>query len=204
MPRTLCTLLVAAAALAPAARAAADNYALDASHTSIIFGVSHLGYSYTYGRFNKLTGSFVIDAANPAASNFQLTIDAASVDTNDAKRDEHLRGPDFFNVNQFPTLSFQSTAVEVTQAESGPVYNVTGNFTMHGTTKQITLPLKKLGEGNGPYGNYRTGFFCDYRLKRSDFGMSTMVPNIGDTIAITISFEGIRQGQPEGSGSANR
>ena len=74
------------------------------SHTSVIFGISHMGFSYTYGRFNKVAGSYVLDEANPAASSFELTIDASSIDTNDAKRDEHLRGADFLNTNEFPDL----------------------------------------------------------------------------------------------------
>lgn len=177
---------------------AADNYSLDISHTSIIFGISHFNYSYTYGRFNKAQGSFQWDDANPAASQFVLAIDAASIDTNDPKRDDHLRNADFFNANQFPQIVFQSTAVR-SKGENN--YDVVGNLTMHGVTKQVTLPVKKLGEGPGPYGKYRCGFFCQTTLNRSDFGMSGMLPNIGNQVAITISFEGLRQGGT-GSGTA--
>ncbi len=172
----------------------AETYAIDGAHTSIIFGVSHFGYSFTYGRFNKLSGGYVLDRENPAAAQFQLTISAASLDTNNQQRDGHLKGPDFFNVKQFPNITFQSTGVTIEKTEKGEIYNVTGNLTIHGVTQQVTLPLQKLGEGNGPGGKYRTGFHCQTSLKRSDFGMTNMIPMVGDEIALTVSFEGVRQG----------
>ena len=164
----------------------ADTYSVDASHTAVIFSISHLGYSYTYGRFNKCAGQFVLDGAN---SKFELAIDASSLDTNDAKRDEHLRSADFFNVKQFPSITFQSTKVE----QNGDSYNMTGNLAMHGVTRQVTLPVKMLGQGKGPYGNYRSGFMSQFQIKRSDFGMQLMLPAVGDEVALSVSFEGIRQ-----------
>ena len=174
----------------------AETYVIDGAHTSIIFGVSHFGYSYTYGRFNKVSGGYVLDRENPAASKFQLSIDAASLDTNNPKRDQHLKSPDFFNVKQFPNISFQSTGVTIEQSKKGPIYNVTGDLTIHGVTRQVTLPLQKLGEGNGPGGKFRTGFHCETSFNRSDFGMTNMIQMIGDEVAITVSFEGIRQNAP--------
>ncbi len=171
----------------------AETYVIDDGHTSIIFGVSHMGYSYTYGRFNKMSGGYTLDREDPTASQIQLTISAASIDTNHQKRDDHLKGPDFFNVKQFPNITFQSTAIVVEQAKKGPLYNVTGDLTIHGVTRRVTLPLQKLGEGNGPAGKFRTGFHCETSLKRSEFGMTNMIPMIGDEVAITVSFEGILQ-----------
>lgn len=193
-----------ALALAAGQTTAAENYQLEASHTSVIFGVSHMGYSYTYGRFNKVNGSYVLDRANPGGSKFALNISVDSIDTNDAKRDVHLKSPDFFNASQFPVISFDSTKVAVEKSDKGTFYNVTGNLTMHGVTKEITLPLKMLGEGKGMQGEYRTGFYLDTRLKRSEWGMANMVPAIGDEIAITISFEGVRQEAAPASGSGTR
>ncbi len=174
----------------------AETYVIDGAHTSIIFGVSHFGYSLTYGRFNKAKGGYVLDRENPAASQFQLAIDAASLDTNHPKRDQHLKSPDFFNVKQFPVISFQSSAIAVEQTKKGPIYNVTGDLTIHGVTRQVTLPLQKLGEGNGPAGKFRTGFHCETSINRSEYGMTNMIPMVGDEVAITISFEGIRQSTP--------
>ena len=90
---------------------APTSYVVDHSHTSVIFGVSHLGFSFTYGRFNKVSGKFTLDPAKPEASSFTLTIDADSIDTNDAKRDNHLKAADFFNAGEFPVISFKSTKV---------------------------------------------------------------------------------------------
>jgi len=197
-------LVFAQAAVTPAA-----TYVLDNSHTSIIFGINHFGYSVTYGRFNEAMGQFVWDDANPSANNFQVAIKTASVDTNDEKRDGHLRGPDFFNANQYPQITFVTTkAIDFHQKPrpDGASHTLTGNLTMHGVTKEITLPVKKLGEGPGPYGKYRMGFYCETTLKRSDYGMANMIPaegsqkGIGDEIAVTISFEGIRQGDSASAG----
>ena len=165
------------------------EFAVDPSHTSVVFAVSHLGYSYTYGRFNQVTGDFLFDSANPTTGQFALDIDPASVDTNDEKRDQHLRGADFFNVRQFPTMQFRSTAIRA--AENG--LEITGNFTLHGVTKQITIPLRVLGEGKGPYGKDRIGFLSQFSLKRSDFGMTNMAGPIGDEISVLMSFEGIKK-----------
>lgn len=178
----------------------ADNYVLDPSHTSVVFGVNHLGYSFTYGRFNKVAGSFTWNHANPATGQFQLTIDPASIDTNDIERDEHLRGSAFFDAKQFPRISFQSTSI-TPQPNTTDKFHVNGNLTIHGVTRQVSLPLRKLGEGNGPFGKYRCGFLSQTSIKRSDYGMTTMIPNIGDEVALTICFEGLRQGAASASGS---
>ncbi|MCI0334992.1 MAG: YceI family protein [Planctomycetes bacterium] len=176
---------------------AADNYTIDPTHTSIIFSVGHAGLSYTYGMFRTAAGNYSIDKANPANSQFRIVIQAESLFTNDAKRDTHLRGPDFFNVEQFPTIEFQSTACKVSITPEGHVqYLLTGNFTMHGVTRQIDVPLRMLAEGLGPYKDQRTGFLCQLELKRSDFGLKKWLENnlVGDAVSVTISFEGYVKG----------
>jgi len=183
--------------------ARADEFAIDNSHTSVIFGVSHMGYSITYGRFNNVSGAFTLDAKGPEASTFQVAIDVASIDTNDAKRDEHLKGPDFFNAGEFPVISFKSTKVAPKKTETGIALEVTGDLTMHGVTKPVTLELQKLGEGPGPTGqDFRTGFSGTAKIKRSDFGMTNMVGPVGDEVAITISIEGIRKNAAAAAGAA--
>lgn len=169
----------------------AEDYVLDKAHTSVIFGISHMGFSYTYGRFNRIDGKYALDEANPTASSFQLTVDASSIDTNDAKRDEHLRGPDFLSSNEFPTLTFQSTGVVAEKNDKGEtVYQVTGDLTLHGVTRPVTLPLKLLKVGQGMDGKMRSGFICEARLSRSEFGMTKYLEMVGDDVAVTISFEG--------------
>lgn len=167
----------------------AADYDLDNSHTSLIFGISHFGYSFTYGRFNTLAGGFSFDKENPTAASFRFEIDTSSIDTNDAKRDEHLRGPDFFDAKQFPTISFESTSVR----ETGDGLEMVGELTMHGVKKEVAIEFKYLGEGKGPYGKYRCGFSAQFLLQRGDFGIKAMAPMIGDDVSITFSFEGIQK-----------
>jgi polyisoprenoid-binding protein YceI len=179
---------------------AAENYMIDPAHTSIVFSVSHAKLSYTYGFFRKAAGAYILDKTNPANSRFRLTIDADSLDTNHAERDKHLRSADFFDVQRFPSIDFESTSCTAARGQDGSViYQVTGNMTIHGVTRQITLPLKMLGEGKGPFGDQRSGFLCQVDLKRSDFGMTNLLNMVGDSIGITVSFEGMLQESAAGT-----
>lgn len=171
------------------AHAQTTTFDVDNTHSSVIFGIGHFGLSYTYGRFNKLSGEFTLDNADVSKSSFKVTIDAASVDTNDAKRDEHLRTAEFFDVAKFPTLEFVSTSV--TKTDKG--MDVHGNMTIHGVTKEITIPLAKIGEGNGPDGVVRAGFLTQFAIQRSDYDMKTALNAIGDGVSITFSFEGTKR-----------
>ena len=184
----LATLLVALGSVAPLARAA-DDYDMDPMHSSVYFKISHLGLSWVYGRFNTFSGSFTIDPDDAGKSSFTLSIKPESVDTNNKKRDGHLRTPDFFDVKQFPTLEFKSTAVKA--IDGG--YDVTGDLTMHGATKQITFSLKGGGKAEFPKGFSRTGYSTDLTLKRSEFGMDKMLPALGDEVKVAISFEGVKK-----------
>jgi polyisoprenoid-binding protein YceI len=175
-------------ALATAVPAAAEEYAVDAAHTGVNFRIAHLTLSWTYGRFNDCSGSFVIDP-DPARCAFSLTIKADSIDTANAKRDEHLRSPDFFNVKQFPTITFSSTAVRA--IKDG--YEVTGNLTMHGVTQAITFPLVGGRKAEFPKGVQRTGFSTELVLKRSSFGIDKFTQAVSDDVHIAISFEGTRK-----------
>lgn len=186
--RVACFLLVIALA-AGTAEAQTKKYLIDGSHTSVVFSIDHLGISKTYGVFRKVTGEFALDAKKPANNRFEVMLDVESLDTNDAKRDEHLRAADFFNANQFPEITFKATKVESSETE----LKVTGEFTMHGVTKKVTLPFVNGGEAKDPYGNSRVGYSGEFTMKRSDFGMKTMVGPIGDEVTIEISFEGILQ-----------
>jgi polyisoprenoid-binding protein YceI len=188
LTRTALGALVLAGLAAAAARAA-DTYTVDAMHTGVNFKISHLGLSWTYGRFNDVSGTFTIDPANPGNSSFALTIKADSIDTANAKRDEHLKSPDFLNVKQFPVLTFKSTSVKA--AEGG--LEVTGDFTLHGVTKTLTFSLKGGRTAEFPKGVGRTGYSTELALKRSDFGMDKLKEAIGDEVYISISFEGVKK-----------
>ena len=182
-------VLIGALALGPIALAAPVNYEVDRGHSALLFRIKHVDVGFTYGRFNDFSGKMVVDEANPAGSSVELTAQIASVDTNDAKRDQHLKSPDFFNANQFPTMTFKSTSV----SKTGEEFSVQGDLTLHGVTKPTTITMKKTGEGDDPYGNHRIGFEGAMTIKRSDFGMDKMPGAVGDWVWITVAVEGIKK-----------
>lgn len=206
MSRPACYLVVALASLllvAARSAVAVDLYTVDPTHTSVVFSVAHSGFSYTYGMFREASGSYALDTQNPVNSRFRFNIKTNSLDTNNAKRDEHLRSADFFSAQQFPNITFETLECTPTKTQDGGVlYQLTGNLTVHGVTRQVTVPLRMLGEGEGPYKDHRTGFLCQIELKRTDFGMNNLLENnlVGDAVGITVSFEGARQDQPAGAG----
>ena len=174
---------------ASAARAA-DSYSVDPVHSSVSFGISHAGISDIHGRFNDFSGTFVIDKDDPNKSSFTLDIKVESVDTNNAKRDEHLRQPDYFDAKQFPLLSFKSTKVKAN--DTG--YEVTGNLTLHGVTKSVMLNLKgghKVVEF--PKGVTRVGVLSATTIKRSEFGMTTEIGALGDDVHIIVGLEAAKK-----------
>jgi len=179
-------LIIGLAAPAPAA---ADDYVLDDMHTAASFKIAHIGLSWTHGRFNEVAGAFTLDAADPNKASFTLNIKAESLDTNNKKRDDHLRSPDFFNVKQFPGISFKSTTVKPAKDD----FDVTGELTLHGVTKSITVPLKGGAKAEFPKGVQRTGFSTELVLKRSEFGMDKMIGPVGDEVYVSISFEGVKK-----------
>jgi polyisoprenoid-binding protein YceI len=166
----------------------ADDYAVDAVHGGVTFKISHLGLSWVYGRFNDVSGAFTIDP-DPAKCSFLLNIKTESIDTNNAKRDEHLRSPDFFNAKQFPTIAFKSTAVKA--IDNG--YEVTGDLTLHGETKPVKFALLGGKKAEFPKGTQRTGFSTELVIKRSEFGMEKFKEALGDDVHIAISFEGTKK-----------
>lgn len=165
---------------------AADTYVVDPVHSSISFMIEHQGISKIHGRFNDFSGKFTIDRDDPSKSSFALSVKVESVDTNNAKRDEHLRAPDYFNVKQFPEMTFQSTKVR--PIDGG--YEVTGDLSLHGVTKSITLVLKGGGkEVEFPKGMHRIGVETSPTINRVDFGMRSEEPGLGDEVYITMGIE---------------
>jgi polyisoprenoid-binding protein YceI len=188
LKRLAISVLTVILLLAVSAPARADDYTLDIAHSTVSFKISHLGLSWVYGRFDDFSGSFTID---PDASkcSFSMNIKAESIDTNNSKRDEHLRSPDFFNVKQFPTITFKSTAVKA--IKDG--YEVTGDLTMHGTTKSVTFALVGGRTAEFPKGVQRTGFSTELVVKRSEFGIDKFDKAVGDEVYLAISFEGTKK-----------
>ena len=170
--------------------AAGGDYEIDAIHSQVIFRLAHFGVSHQYGRFNKVTGSLTIDGRDPSKSRATVDIAAGSVFTADMKRDKHLKGPDFFDVKQFPSIKFTSTSVAAAGEGS---YKVTGDLALHGVTKPVTIELDHIGSGKDPYGGYRSGFEGTFTIKRSDFGMSFMLEGIGDEVRLIVAIEAVRK-----------
>ncbi|MFZ2491434.1 MAG: YceI family protein [Thermoanaerobaculia bacterium] len=166
------TLLLTALAATPLFAAdapAAEVFSVDKGHSSVEFKVRHVVANVT-GRFNDFDATVNINRANPAASTVEFAIKAASIDTANENRDKHLRSADFFDVEKFPAITFKSTAVKASKQKD--VYDVTGDFTMHGVTKRITLPVSFLGFGKDPWGNERAGFEIETTLDRKDYGIT--------------------------------
>jgi len=184
------TLLLTAIAAASANLAAADTYGIDPTHTSAVFAVSHLNISTSWGRFNEPEGTLVWDAANPAGSKLELTVKTEKIDTFLEKRDQHLRGADFFNAKQFPTATFVSSAWTKT---GDTTYDVAGTLTIRGEAKAITVKATKIGEGKDPWGGQRIGFDTVIEFKRQDFGITYGAGAVGDQVKLFISIEGIKK-----------
>ena len=172
--------------------AQAADYQIDkqGQHASINFKISHLGYSWVYGRFNDFDGTFSWDADKPEASAINVTVNTESVDTNHAERDKHIRGEDFLNVSENATATFTSTGVEVTGDNSA---KVTGDLTLNGVTKPVVLDANFIGEGEDPWGGYRAGFDATTTLKLADFGIDYNLGPASETVELILTVEGVRQ-----------
>ena len=191
-------LLAAVSMLLPlAASAAPETYPLDPYHTYPHFAVDHLGVSTMWGRFDKTAGSFVIDRAARTAS-VEIVVETASLSTGDTEkgnrprtRDEHLRSADFFNVSEFPRMTFKSTAVKFNG--DGPS-EIRGQLTLLGATKPLTLTIDRWVCKDHPYARkHMCGGNASGRIKRSDFGMKFGIPAIGDEVKLFLEFEGYRE-----------
>lgn len=186
----LATAITGSALMASFANAATYDIDNEGAHASINFKIQHLGYSWLTGRFNDFDGSFEYDAAKPAASAINVTIDTTSLDSNHADRDKHLKGSDFLDVKKYPTATFKSTGFKSTGEGKG---DMTGEFMLHGVTKTITIPVERIGEGNDPWGGYRAGFSGTTTLKLSDYGIDYDLGPASSTVEIELHVEGKRQ-----------
>jgi polyisoprenoid-binding protein YceI len=183
-------VVLGVAALAAPPAGGAETYQVDPVHSSVVFRVKHMNTSYSWGRFNAVAGSFSVADGDPAQCRFEFQVKAASVDTGNPKRDGHLKSPDFLNAVQYPTISFKSRSA----ASAGQdTYDVTGDLTLHGVTKPVTVKVTRTGSGKGPMGRPIAGLTANVTVKRTDFGMSNMVGAVGDDVWINVSIEGVRR-----------
>lgn len=184
---------------------AADTYVVDPVHSDVTFKIRHL-ISHVTGHFRDFEGAVELDAQDPTRSSVTFTIEAASIDTANSKRDEHLRSADFFDVQKYPEITFRSKRIG---RKSGNAYEVTGELTMHGVTREITLPVDFLGTARDPWGNDRAGFQASTRLDRKAYGIvwnQTLDAGgllLGDEVEVTISLEAVRKKpEPPATGTA--
>ena len=170
--------------------AAPVTYKIDPAHTAVAFIVNHVGFSNVIGRFNTVGGDVVFDKDAVEKSTVTVSIDTTSVDTNHAKRDEHLRSPDFFNAKEFPKMTFKSTKIEKTGEKTGKLH---GDLTMLGVTKPVVLDVTFNKDGVSPASKMETaGFSARGTVKRTEFGMKYGAPAIGDDIQLLIEVEAVK------------
>ena len=195
-PGFLAALIMAVVIMLPgfagAEEFAAEEFAIDTkkAHAFIEFKISHLGFSWIVGRFNRFEGEFSFNEEEPAKSTVSVTIDTASVDTNFAERDKHLRGDDFLDVKKYPKSSFKSTSIELTGKDTAIIK---GDFTLHGVTREIAINAKHLGSGKDPWGGFRRGFEGKTSFALHDYGMTYNLGPASEEIEIFLSIEGIKK-----------
>ncbi len=182
------SLLASTLALTLAVTASAEEFKVDATHSSVVFRVKHMNTSYAYGRFNALAGTFTIDEADPAESKFDFTIKTDSIDTANAGRDTHLKNADFFNAKQYPNITFKSKSVK---SSGTSVYEVEGDLTLHGVTKPITVTIEHTGSGKDRSQKAIAGIESVFTIKRSDFGMKGLIGPVADEVKVMLSSEGV-------------
>nr|WP_198947791.1 YceI family protein [Magnetofaba australis] len=170
-------------------RAHAAQYTLDPTHSFVQFSIAHLGYSLLQGRFNTLSGSFSYDPKQPNAARIAVEVETASIDSNHAERDKHLRGADFLDVENYPKARFVSSAIH----EANGKATVRGDLTLHGVTRPVRFEAELIGAGKDPWGGYRRGYKGSLTIKRADFGVSYNLGPAAETMRLDLFIEGIRQ-----------
>ena len=171
-------------------------YDLDAAHSSVGFTVRHAMVTKVRGEFTDFTATLTANQENPGESNVEATVVTGSVDTRNDDRDAHIKGEDFFDVEKYPQMTFASTAFDVDASGNG---TVTGDLTIKGTTKPVTLDVETFGVEEDPFGNTRLGFEAKTSINRKDFGIDFEAPLnsggalVGEKIAIEIEGSGIKR-----------
>ena len=187
--------LLLALALPGLALAQTSSWKIDPSHTQSTFAVKHLVISTVRGEFKSTNGTVKLDEKDPTRSQIEATVDATSINTREEKRDEHLKSPDFFEVQKYPTITFKST--KITKA-GGDKYKVAGDLTMRGVTKPVTLDAELTKEIKDPWGNTRRGIHATTKLNRQDYGLKWSKsieagPVVGDEVAVEINGELVKE-----------
>lgn len=190
--KKLFALTLAAGLSMAAMTAQAADYIIDTkgAHAFIQFKIKHLGYSWLYGRFDDFSGKFTYDAAKPEASKVSVTINTKSINSAHAERDKHLRGKNFLNVSKYPKASFSSTSFKPL---GNGKFEMKGNLTLHGVTKNITIDVSEVGGGKDPWGGVRQGFSGTTTIALKDFGINYNLGPASTHVDLILDVEGIRQ-----------
>ena len=170
--------------------AAVDTWVVDPGHSTAMFKVLHFGAGHIYGRFNDLAGTVDFDAADATKNKVSVTIKTESVDSALPNRDDHLRGTDFFNAKQFPTMTFAS---KEWKPAGDKKWDVTGTLTIKGISKEITIPVVLIGTGvHALTQKNLAGFEATFSVKRSDFGLNYMPGALGEDVAVVLALEAVK------------
>lgn len=196
MHRLIGKFVLAVIMTAVSSMAVAANFTLDPSHSEIGFSVRHLMITNVKGKFNKYEGKFVFDEKSGNLSNVDVMIDPKSIDTNDDKRDEHLRSPDFFDATKYSKITFKGDKVEI---KTGKPVKITGTLTMRGVAKPVSLDIDYRGLQVDPWGNEKIGFGLTGKLNRKDWGISWNKAldkggvTVSDEVAVNIEGEALKE-----------
>jgi polyisoprenoid-binding protein YceI len=175
---------------------AIEKWKFDTAHSSVSFSVRHLMISRVHGSFKVWSGTLETDEVNLEEARLQASIDAASIDTREPQRDEHLRSADFFDAANHPQITFESTSVKKVDAQH---YDVTGNLTIRGVTKPVTLDTEHFGRQKDPWGGERAGFSAKTSIDRRDFGLTFNMPLdgggfvVGDKVEIVLDVQAVKE-----------
>lgn len=177
---------------AVSASASADTFDIDGLHSYVVFKVGYMGVSDFWGRFNSVSGTYSLDFDDPSNSVVDISIDAASVDTANQGRDDHLRGADFFSAKEFPAITFTGTAFEKVDADT---IRVTGDLTLRGVTKSVAVDIDWTGAREDPRGGFRSGISSTMTISRSDFGVNYGVATgaLGEEVTMMAGITGMRK-----------
>ena len=169
--------------------AAGGSFSVDSIHSMVVFRIKHMGVAYTYGRFNNPVGTYNVNPDSPDSSFIDISVKTSDVDTGNAKRDVHLKSPDFFNAKQFPTIAFKSDSFEI--SDGGMVAK--GELSMSGVTKDISVNIMPVGEADTQQG-YKQGFEGEFKINRSEYGITKYIDGggLGDEVTLYVTFEGAR------------
>lgn len=173
------------------------KFNIDPSHSTASFSIKHMMIAKVHGGFEKMSGSLVLDSQDLSKSSIEATIDASTINTRESQRDTHLKSADFFDIEKFPTINFKSTKIE---SAGGGELKVTGDLTIHGVTKQVTLDVEgPSAEMKDPWGNTKIGASATTKIKRKDFGLTWNAALeaggvlVGDDVNITLEVQFVKQ-----------